>query len=207
MSKNMKDNTIISNVAKCKKTTDAIHHHRGKSSESLLDKNIILKELNILPDQTILDAGCGNGYMAKEFSRLLNGTGKVYALDPDKEAIEILKKETKRTNIEPLVADMTKTTPIKSSSLDLIYVSTVFHGFPKDQIPNFQKEVERLLKPKAMLAILEIKKEDTPFGPPSDVRYSPEELKQTITLNPKATIKVGHYFYMQVFQNRKQMPQ
>jgi len=199
----MKDNTITSNVPQCKKTTNATHHHKGKSSESLLNKDIILKELSILPNQTILDAGCGNGYMAKEFSRLLNGTGKVYALDPDKEAVEILKKETKGTNIEPLVADITKTTPMKSSSLDLIYMSTVFHGFPKDQIPNFQKEVERLLKPKAMLAILEIKKEDTPFGPPSDVRYSPEELKQTITLNPKATIKVGHYFYMQVFQNRK----
>ena len=199
----MKDNTIISNVPKCKKTTNATHHHRGKSSESLLDKNIILKELNILPGQTILDAGCGNGYMAKEFSRLLNGTGRVYALDPDKEAIEILKKETKGTNIEPLAADITKTTPIKSSSLDLVYMSTVFHGFPKDQIPNFQKEVERLMKPKAMLAILEMKKEDTPFGPPLNLRYSPEELKRMIKLFPKATIEIGQYFYMQFFQNRK----
>ena len=199
MGEKMKHDTIL----KCKKTTNAKHHHRGKSSESLLDKDIILKELNILPGQTILDAGCGNGYMAKEFARLLNETGRVYALDPDKEAIETLKKETKGTNIEPLVADITKTTPIKSSSLDLIYMSTVFHGFPKEQIPSFQKEVERLLKPKAMLAILEMKKEDTPFGPPLNLRYSPEELKQIITLNPKATIKVGHYFYMQVFQNRK----
>ena len=99
-------------ISKYKKPTNATHRHRGKSSENLLDKDIILKELNILPGQTILDAGCGNGYMAKQFSRLLNGTGKVYALDPDKEAIEILKKETKGTNIEPLVADMTKTTPI-----------------------------------------------------------------------------------------------
>lgn len=190
-------------ISKCKEPINATHYHRGKSSESLLDKDTILKELNIIAGQTILDAGCGNGYMAKEFSRLLNGTGKVYVLDPDKEAMEILKKETKETNIEPLVADITKTTPIKSSSLDLICMSNVFHGFPKDQIPNFQKEVERLLKPKAILAILEIKKEDTPFGPPLNVRYSPEELKQIITLNPKVTIKVGHYFYMQVFQNRK----
>jgi len=190
-------------ISKCKEPTNATHHHRGKSSESLLDKDTILKELNILAGQTILDAGCGNGYMAKEFARLLNGKGRVYALDPDKEAIEILKKETKGTNIEPLVADITKTTPIKSLSLDLIYMSTVFHGFPKDQIPYFQKEVERLLKPKAVLAILEIKIADTPFGPPLNVRYSPEELKQMITLNPKATIKVGDYFYLQFFQNRK----
>jgi ubiquinone/menaquinone biosynthesis C-methylase UbiE len=38
-----------------------------------------------IPGQTILDAGCGNGCMSKEFSKLLNNTGKVYALDPSKE--------------------------------------------------------------------------------------------------------------------------
>ena len=128
-------------ISKCKKPTNATHHHRGKSSESLLDKDTILKELNILAGQTILDTGCGNGHMAKEFARLLNGTGRVYALDPDKEAIEILKKEAKVTNIEPLVADMTKTTPITSSFLALLYMSTIFYVFPKHQIPDFQKRV------------------------------------------------------------------
>ncbi|MBN1864169.1 MAG: hypothetical protein JW808_04650, partial [Victivallales bacterium] len=44
------------------------HHHRGKSSESLLDKAAILGALRIEPGQTVLDAGCGNGYMSKEFS-------------------------------------------------------------------------------------------------------------------------------------------
>ena len=183
--------------------TGTTHHHRGKSSERLIDKDIILNELNILPRQTILDAGCGDGYMAKEFERLLKGTGKVYALDSDNEAIKMLKKETKGTNIKPLMADITKRTPIKSSSIDLIYMSTVFHGFPKDQIPDFQKEVERLLKPKAMLAILEIKKEDTPFGPPMNLRYSPEELKRVIKIFPKTTLEIGQFFYMQLFENRK----
>ena len=77
------------------------HHHRGRSSESLLDKSAILRELKLQPGQTVLDAGCGNGYMAREFSRVLKGTGRVYALDPDTEAIEALRAETADTNIEP----------------------------------------------------------------------------------------------------------
>ena len=68
---------------------------------------------------------------------------------------------------------------------------------------DFQKEIERLLKPEATLAILEMKKEDTPFGPPLNLRYSPEELKQMIKLFPKTTIEIGQYFYMQLFENRK----
>ena len=205
MNNKIKNDAIIPNKLECKKTRDAAHHHRGKSSECLLDKNIIIKELNIFPHHTILDAGCGNGYMAREFSKLLDGTGKVYAMDTDEDAIEMLLKETKGTNIEPLLADITKKTPIESSSLNLIYMSTVFHGFEKDRIPHFQKEVERLLKPKALLAILEIKKEDTPFGPPLNLRYSPEEMKQIIKLIPKNTVEIGQYLYLQLFENSRQV--
>jgi len=177
------------------------HHHKGKSSESLLDKDAILGQLNILPGQTTLDAGCGDGYMAKEFARILKGTGKVYALDPDTEAIETLRSETQDINIEAMEGDITQRTSLEASSIDLIYLSTVFHGFSKDQIRDFQAEVERLLKAHAKLAIVEIQKNDTPFGPPSDIRFSPEELKQVITLAPLATVAVGQYFYMQIFEN------
>ena len=89
------------------------HRHRGKSSESFINKDIILQALNIFSGETILDAGCGNGYMSKEFSRVLNNTGKVYALDPDSEAIEKLREETKGTNIEGIEADITKKTTIE----------------------------------------------------------------------------------------------
>jgi len=140
-----------------------IHRHRGKSSESFIDKDIILRALNIRLGQTILDAGCGNGYMSKEFARVLNKTGKVYALDPDREAIETLKEETEGTNIETIIADITKKIPIEEASIDLIYLSTVIHGFQEDQRSNFQKEAKRLLKPNARLAIVEIQKQDTPF--------------------------------------------
>jgi ubiquinone/menaquinone biosynthesis C-methylase UbiE len=177
------------------------HHHKGKSSESFLDKEIIVRELNILPGQTILDAGCGNGYMSKEFSRILNNTGKVYALDPDREAIEALRRQSEGTNIEAMIGDITRTTPLEAFSIDLIYLSTVFHGFSKDEIQGFQKEARRLLKPHARLAVVEIQKQSTPFGPPIGMRFSPEELKQIVSLTPLSTVDVGEYFYMQLFEN------
>jgi ubiquinone/menaquinone biosynthesis C-methylase UbiE len=180
-----------------------VHHHRGKSSEGFLDKEVILKELNIAPEQTILDAGCGNGYMAKEFSRRLQGSGKVYALDPDEHALGVLAGETKGTNITPILGDITQTTPLENASIDLIYLATVFHGFAKSQIDGFLKEIKRLLKPQGILAIVEITKEPTPFGPPLDIRFSPDELKGVITLVPQKTVAVGQFFYMQIFEKKE----
>ena len=184
-----------------KKSEKKKNHHRGRSSERHLNRDIVLKELNIRSGHTILDAGCGSGYMSKEFSKILNNTGKVYALDPDKAVIEILTQETKGTNIETIVGDITRRTQIEGSSVELIYLSTVFHGFSEEEIDGFQKEVKRLLKPDAVLAIVEFKKIKSPFGPPLEIRYSPEELKKAITLTPRSFVEVGEFFYMQTFEN------
>jgi len=82
-------------------------------------------------------------------------------------------------------------------------VSTVIHGFSRAQMDGFLKEVKRLLKPGGKPAVVEIKKEDTSFGPPMDIRFSPEELKQAITMCPTRLIDVVQYFYMQLFENEK----
>jgi ubiquinone/menaquinone biosynthesis C-methylase UbiE len=179
------------------------HQHRGKFTEGLLNIEAIIKALNIKPGMIILDAGCGNGYMSKVFSETVSQSGKVYALDPDKYFIKILKKETKGTNIKTMEGDVTTPTKLKQSSLDLIYISTVIHGFSQQQMQGFLQEADRLLKPDALLAIVEIEKKETPFGPPIKLRYSPEELKKIVPMVPGNTIQVGEHFYMQIFKNRK----
>lgn len=166
-----------------------------------MDKGVILTSLKITPGEVILDAGCGDGYMAKEFAKLTGNTGKVYALEPDALLIDVLKSETKGTIIEPFVGDITKQTRLAASSIDLIFVSTVLHGFSEAQMDRFLDEVRRLLKPDGRLAIVEIKKEVTPFGPPLDIRFSPEELRRRISLTPASLVEVGEYFYMQIFDN------
>ena len=173
----------------------------GKFSEGLLNDETILANLNICTGQIILDAGCGNGYMAKKFSELVGNTGKIYALDPDSGSIANLKKEVEKTNIEAFVGDITKPTGLKASSVDLVYLSTVFHIFSEFQIEGFVAEIKRILKPNARLAIVNIKKEETPFGPPVEMRSSPEDLRKKVPLIPKLLIEVSEHFYMQVFEN------
>ena len=177
------------------------HEHRGKFTEGFLDNKRILKALNIKTGHTILDAGCGNGYMSKVFSNEVTRSGKVYALDPDKYFIKTRKNETRGTNIKTIEGDIARPTQLVESSVDLIYISTVIHAFSQQQMQGFLNEVKRLLKPDGLLAIVETDKKETPFGPPLELRYSPEELKEIVPLAPLHTAQVGKYFYMQIFQN------
>lgn len=188
----------------CKNESNIKHHHRGKSTASIINKSEILSNLNILKGQTILDAGCGNGYMSKEFSKLVADTGKVYALDPDEISINILKNEVINTNIIPLVEDVTTETKLINESIDLIYLSTVIHGFSETQIKGFVHEANKILKYSGILAILEIIKEETPFGPPLKIRISPEELEEKLNLfKTKKIINISNYFYLQLFEKNE----
>ena len=176
-----------------------VHEHKGKSSEKILDKTLILELLKILPGQHILDAGCGDGYMAKEFSKLAGPDGKVYAIDIYEQSINQLRNETATSNITAMTGDVTKRTVIESASIDLVYLSTVFHGFTASQKEGFLREMKRILKTGGILAVVEINKYDTLFGPPSDIRYSPEEIIEAIDLEPETFTAIGDYFYMQTF--------
>ncbi len=177
------------------------HKHKGRSSEANVDVSLVLDAVGIRPGQTILDAGCGNGYMSKAFAGALGPTGTVVALDPDEAAIAILRHETAGTNIEAVVGDISKNTGLPDGSVDLIYLSNVFHGFTPDEVAGFLAEVERLLRPGGTLAVVEFIKKETPIGPPLEIRFSPEELRQKIPLVPRDMVEIGEYHYLQVFAN------
>ncbi|MBN1910846.1 MAG: class I SAM-dependent methyltransferase [Pirellulales bacterium] len=178
------------------------HVHKGKSSERVLDKNRILAALEgeIVPGRVIWDAGCGNGYMAKEFAGRMDGRGRIYAMDIDEEAIGVLRQETQGTILEASVGDVTRETPIEAGSVDLVYSCTVFHGFSKEQIAGFRAEVARVLKPGGRLGVVEIQKGELRFGPPTEIRFSPEELQAAVGLPCLATIEIGPSFYLQLFE-------
>ena len=183
-------------------TSEKKQHRIGRFTQGLLDNNLILQQLEIKIGQRVVDAGCGNGYMAKLFSSQVGQTGRVYALDPNEHFIKILSKDIQGGNVETLTADITKPTPLADSAIDLIYISTVTHIFSAEQMQGFLREAKRLLKPNAKLAIVEIEKKETSFGPPLESRYSPEELKDIVPMVPLKTVQAGEHFYMQVFTNK-----
>ena len=176
--------------------------HVRKFSEGLLDNRLILETLGVRPGWAILDAGCGNGYMSKVFARAVGPEGRVYALDKDRQFIRALDAEARGTNIQAMLGDVTGAVPLPDACLDLVYASTMVHVMTPSQLKLFAREAARLLKPGGWLAIVEIEKRELAFGPPVRQKYSPQELKEVIGLEPSDMVMVAEHFYLQVFRNQ-----
>ena len=119
----------------------------------------LIERSGIKPGMTVLDLGCGSGAFTTFVARAVGEQGKVYALDiqPDmlqQLARKLAKPENKDLkNIELVQASAYKT-PFEDESLDLVYMVGVLQEIPdKDRT---LREVKRVLKPDAILAVTEL---------------------------------------------------
>jgi ubiquinone/menaquinone biosynthesis C-methylase UbiE len=100
---------------------------------------------------TVVDWGCGPGRYVIPAARIVGSEGKVYAVDIQPEAIEIVSDRAARaslTNVETMLID-SYTAPIASASVDLVLNLDAFHGI--SDRPALLREIHRLLKPDGRL--------------------------------------------------------
>jgi ubiquinone/menaquinone biosynthesis C-methylase UbiE len=159
------------------------HRHHGKSSATFLDSDEILSELNLMGNETFLDAGCGDGYISKKAIENYLPQGKVYAVDAYGESVKGLQEYVDENDIEnliPIEADITKAIPgVDDGSVDVILMLNVFHGFKDDdQKEDVINELKRIAKPDGRIAIMDFKPIEMTKGPPIDVRISHVEMER-----------------------------
>lgn len=99
---------------------------------------------------TVVDAGCGNGYLCNKLSDKAN---KVIGLDYSEELLKAayIRTENKK-NISLLKADLSSTMPIDDESSDAIIANMVLQYVPS--LDAFSKEVGRVLKPGGILIVI-----------------------------------------------------
>ncbi|MEF2230347.1 MAG: class I SAM-dependent methyltransferase [Pseudodesulfovibrio sp.] len=175
--------------------------HRQRFTDGMLDNDRILGELDIRRGQTVVDAGCGNGYMAMLFSRAVGPEGRVFALDLHIDVFLTTFPDGVPDNVEPVQCDMTAHFPLADASADLVYAATVVHSLRRETLPGFVLEIGRILRPGGTLAVVEFAKHETAFGPPLWQRYSPGELQDVFPFRPMGTVPVAEHFYLQRFRS------
>lgn len=159
------------------------HRHHGKSSAKFLDTDDILRQLDFNGDETFMDAGCGDGHISIRAVDEYLPDGLVYAVDFYSPAIEYLKGYVKDNDVEnliPIEADITKGIHgVSDQSIDVILLVNVVHGFKASgEMDDVIGEISRITKDGAKAAIVEFKPIEMKYGPPVDIRFSADELKE-----------------------------
>lgn len=177
----------------------------GVSSFSRTNPEKIFAALAIKPGQHILDLGCGAGDYSMRAAKETGPSGKVTALDRWPDPVEALNNKASAEGLKNLnakAADILSPLDIEEESVDLCFLFTVLHGLDlKTQVPALAREILRVLKPTGRFAVLEMKKEETPFGPPLEIRLSEketEELFAGLGFKELSVTDLG-YTYLSVF--------
>ncbi len=103
----------------------------------------MLKIVPTFKDKIVLDAGCGNGYIARQF--IAAGAKQVILADRTEYFLPYV--EALSDGIEQIkfiVQDLTKPWALHSSSIDLVYCSMVLNQL--DDLASVQREAFRVLK-------------------------------------------------------------
>lgn len=128
---------------------------------------------------TMVDVGCGSGYFTIPASKIVGNSGKVYAVDVQKEMLSKLMQNDLPDNVIVSLAENDYKFPIKDGISDFTLLAFVVHE--NVHIEKFLNEVGRITKDNGRIVILEWKKQHEEMGPPYEERISQEELVRILS--------------------------
>lgn len=103
-------------------------------------------EVEIHQSAQILDFGCGPGYFTLMAAEQAGSTGKVYALDIHRVAVEIVETKAQKKGLKNIVTILSKCeTSIPENSIDVVIFFDVFHVL--DNRADVLQELHRVLRP------------------------------------------------------------
>lgn len=120
----------------------------------------LLELLAIKPSQTVADVGAGSGYHALRIAKIVGDQGKVYAVDIQREMLDIIADKAKRQNLANVEGVLGKTDDPKlpEAKVDLVILIDVYHEFSHPY--EMMQGIVKSLKPGGRVAFVEYRAED-----------------------------------------------
>ncbi|MEJ2597320.1 MAG: class I SAM-dependent methyltransferase [Anaerolineales bacterium] len=112
-----------------------------------------VQKFGVRPGMTVVDYGCGPGRYTRRFSRLVGPAGKVYAVDVQPLALEMVKGDMGRygmRNVVPVLAEGYNS-GLPDECADMVFALDMFFGV--SQPATFLKELKRITRKDGVLVI------------------------------------------------------
>lgn len=159
----------------------------------------ILQKLGLKKGMTFADIGCGDGYFTFKAAKIVGEKGHVYAVDVDSAAVEKIQNKAKTEGYKNITAAAGKAedTVFCVGCVDVVFYSMDLHDF--DDPAKVLSNAYQMLKNGGIAADLDWKKQEIPFGPPTEIKFSPETVSKLMSaqgLNVEYCSDAGPYHYL-----------
>ncbi|MHB1166958.1 MAG: class I SAM-dependent methyltransferase [Carboxydocellales bacterium] len=152
--------------------------------KKLLLADTTIGKLGLTPGSVVVDVGCGTGYFTISLAKAVGEAGQVIGVDILAEMLEEariwLNMELEHGaphNVQFLLSQE-NSLPLDNQSVDVVFMAMVLHELLDTEV--FFQEIERVLRKKGKLIIIEWKKESTKSGPPIKERLSEEQVSKLL---------------------------
>ena len=170
------------------------------------DPQKIVSQLGLQAGMKVADFGAGSGFYTLAMGRVLAGSGRVYAIDIRKDILDKLKNAASAahlTNVDVIWGDVEKLggTKLADASVDFVTCSNIL--FQIDNKENLAAEVNRVLKPKGRILIVDWRGSYGGVGPEEVKVVSPETARGLFEKNGFSLdreIDAGSHHYGFVFK-------
>lgn len=166
----------------------------------------IIGGLGIQPGMSVADFGSGSGYFSIPLARQVGSEGKVFALDIQESALEIVRAKAKAMGLANLEAvrgnlEVPGGSTLGDNSQDIVFMANILFQSAKAQ--DIIREAKRVLKSGGRLLIVEWRKGAGGIGLPDHMRVDEQTVKQTIVqegLSFVTGLDAGQFHYGLVFK-------
>ena len=121
---------------------------------------LLQRWLAVQPKQAVCDLGCGNGYHTLPLAKATGPGGKVFAVDIQREMLQLLAMRTKQAAIDhvELIEGAVDDPKLPANSCDLVLMVDVYHELSHPV--RVLSHVRAALKPGGRLVLVEFREED-----------------------------------------------
>jgi ubiquinone/menaquinone biosynthesis C-methylase UbiE len=145
-----------------------------------------IKEFELEPGMVVADFGCGSGHYTVAAAKRVGDTGRVYALDVQKDLLQAVKSTAELNNLKNIEIiwadlDIPLGSRLADNSVDFVIISNIL--FQTENRLQITKEALRILKDGGKVAVIEWAAEGEPrqgrekkveVGPPLSQRIAKE---------------------------------
>jgi ubiquinone/menaquinone biosynthesis C-methylase UbiE len=129
--------------------------YQGVNRDEWQQPQRVIESLKIAPGMIVADLGAGGGYFTFKLARAVGSSGKVYAVDVDREMIDLITAQTREensANVATIIAE-SDDPRLPASGVDLIFTVNTYHHI-ENRVRYFAN-LRKYLRPSGRIAVID----------------------------------------------------